>query len=164
MGRPTKDITEKKTARTITILPSVWDEFQGLVKAKVPGASASSHTETLVKNEIARLKGEDPVAIIDEAELESQLTTLMNRVNSIRKVFKDAGATKRVLKLMRDYDLQEDHSNAEEVINQMLQDYGSTNEDTPVARSLEFNAAHSAMILPSDAFREAIDSYVKKKL
>jgi len=38
------------------------------------------------------------------------------------------------------------------------------NEDISMSRSLEFNAARSAMILPSEDLREAIESYLKKKL
>lgn len=36
------------------------------------------------------------------------------------------------------------------------------NEDVPLTRSLEFNAARSAMILPSEDLKESINSYLEK--
>jgi hypothetical protein len=126
-----------KRAVTITIDPHVWQIFQSLVKAKVAGASASSHVETLVNQENARLAGEDVPNVVDVALLQKQHLHFTRKAQEIEKVLeRREGSEERFSRLAEAYDLDcENYSNAAEVIGKVLQD--RKKEDSPVQDFLD---------------------------
>ncbi len=128
MGRPPSG--ERKKMVSVTLNPDDWTKFQALVKAKCPEESASSHVGKLVIQENATLEGKEAQFSVNAAILDARLAKLAAQVQAMKQIIEKGQASKRMTKLMSDYGLREDFSNANEVLSKMLEDTGV--KGTPV--------------------------------
>ncbi len=134
-GRPC-DGVEGKRNTNVTLTPSVWSAFRELVKTKLH-LSASSHLETLIKQEVKRLRGEETPAVDVEA-LQKRYDACVKKMrtigNDLEKWVKDETITKLVDAYNMDFD---SFSNISEAIGKMLTDQLQGDEETPVHMFLE---------------------------
>jgi hypothetical protein len=92
MVRPLKGERPKKTA-TFSVDPVIWKDFQNVVEKRVfPQTSTSAHLEVLMRQEIARLSGEDPTSVVvNEAELQKRLNVLERKRVALQDLVEKAG-------------------------------------------------------------------------
>lgn len=126
MVRPLSGARPKKRT-TISVDPVVYKTFQKLVESKQPDGdkSSSSHLETLMKREIAKVQGSELPEVVDVESLQRQLANLKKRHNDLVNAIKNAKEKNpdRFNTLAAAYNLDMEHfTNAEEVIRNVLQD------------------------------------------
>jgi hypothetical protein len=138
MVRPLSGERPKKHA-TITIDPELWQTFKKIVELKQPDGdpSASSHIETLVKREVARIQDSNTPDVVNIESLQRQLLHLRKRYNDILRLLENRqGSIERFDKLAKDYHLDFEHfSNVPDVIRNVLQEMEE--EGSPVHTFLD---------------------------
>lgn len=111
-----------------------WRIFQVQVKAHGLG-SASGHLGVLVKQENARLAGQEAPNTVSVTVLRRQLSGYAKRRLEILQILEKSQADKRVQRLATAYGINADCSNADVVIRKLVLDHNV--EQSPVQRFLD---------------------------
>jgi len=133
----------KKDVISISITPQVHEEFTDLVVAKHPDgdATVSSHIETIMKREIAKLRDSNAPDSVDVDALRRQISDLEKRIDSIvKELQKHPDLIAAFNQLAEDYHIDDTYATVDTALRRILQD-----------RNLEGTPAHEFLQRQSES-------------
>ena len=166
-GRPVEGGGKTKLRVNISVDPDEWEKFRQLLADKLPEATASSHIQDFVRQEIKRLSGEKTVNVVDVAGLQKRFAGYKKRYMIIQKNLFDRKAVDRFQKLMDAYGLDVEHfSNSKEVICKALTDRKKKDTPTPIQVFLEDAPSETdvSLFISILEIRAEMDKITKKLL